>query len=86
MAYKKFHQLAPEADHLIMAYKVRQYAGYHDNGEHSAAKRIKNIMDDMNIQNTVVVVARVYGGIPLGKMRFVNVDRAARDALSLLLN
>ena len=61
LAYKKCKSLAPDADHIMSAYKVKQYQGYHDNGEHAAVKRLMKILNDRNLQNTAVFVSRVYG-------------------------
>ena len=80
---KKVKQIMPEADHLII-YSVGKLEGYHDSGEHGAGKRISNIMKDLNCQNTVLVTARVYGGIPLGLKRFVLIDKVSNEVLHSL--
>ena len=84
MAYKRVKQLVPEADHIVMAYSAGGHDGYHDDGEHSSAKRLLNIVADRNLTNVVVFVARVYGGIPLGHKRFILIDKVAKEALNKL--
>ena len=41
LAYKRIKQLSPEADHIMMAYNIKNYSGYHDAGEHGARKRLQ---------------------------------------------
>ena len=84
LAYKKCKQLSPEADHIMMAYKVKQYSGHQDDGEHRAGKRLLNILEDRQAKDTAIFVARVYGGIPLGQKRFAYIEKAANEALNLL--
>ena len=57
LAYKKAKVLFPEADHIMMAYVLKQHKGTQDCGEHGASKRILNILMDQNAVNTVVFVA-----------------------------
>ena len=62
-SYKRIRQMVPEADHIMMAYKVKQHVGFHDHGEHGAAKKLLNILLDRNSSNTVVFVTRIFGGL-----------------------
>ena len=84
LAYKKVKQLIPESDHIMAAYVVKQYNRYHDNGEHSAGRKIAAILADRNSTNTVVFVSCVFGGIPLGSKRFLHIEKAAKNALNIL--
>ena len=84
LAYKRVKQLSPDADHLIMAYTIKQYQGYCDAGEHGAGRRLKNILEDRNATNTAVFVARDFGGITLGHKRFICIEKSARESLNLL--
>ena len=84
LAYKKFKQLSPEAYHIMMAHKVKQYSGHQDDGEHRAGKWLLNILEDRQSKDTAIFVARVYGGIPLGQKRFAFIEKAANEALNLL--
>ena len=84
IAYKKAKQIAPEADHVIMAYSVKQYDGAHDDGEHGASKRILSILKDRNSVDKVVFVTRIFGGQHLGPKRFLHIEKAAKDALHQL--
>ena len=84
LAYKKVKLMHPEADHLMIAYTLKQHVGRHDCGEHGASKRLAAILKDRNTKNTVVFVARTYGGIPLGPRRFLHIEKVARNALNNL--
>ena len=84
LAYKKAKQMFPKADHIMLAYQCKQNSGYHDNGEHSAGKRLANIMSDKKMLNTALFVARVYGRIPLGQRQFIYIEKAVRDALDMV--
>ena len=85
-AYLKVKQIAPEADHLMMAYMVKQYSGYHDAGEHGAAKKISSILAECNVHDTAIFVAHVYGDWHLGPRRYFHIEKAAKDALNQLQN
>ena len=84
LAYKKIKQISPDADHIMLAYAVKQHQGYHDNGEHSAGKKLSRILSDRVATNTAIFVTRIYGGRHLGPKRFVHIEKAGRDALNLL--
>ena len=40
LAYRKVRLLFPESDNIPMAYKVKEYSGYHDDREHGAGCKI----------------------------------------------
>lgn len=40
LAYKKVRQLYPSYDHVMMAYRIDEFTGYQDDGEHSAGIKI----------------------------------------------
>ena len=84
LAYKKVRQIAPDADHIMMAYAIKQHSGYHDDGEHMAGKRISSILADRVTTNTVIFVSRIYGGVHLGPKRFLLIEKVAREALNKL--
>ena len=75
LAYRKVCAMFPESDHVMMAYNVKTFTGYHDDGEFGAAKRILNILQSVNMPNTVVFVTREYGGFQLGQRRFMYIER-----------
>ncbi len=57
-----------KATHICYAYKVGINAKYFDDGEPSgtAGKPIYNILEKKNLDNTLIVVIRYFGGIKLG--------------------
>jgi hypothetical protein len=55
-------------------------SGHDDDGEKYAGKRLEKIMADMNAVGAVVV-ARWYGGIMLGPVRFNHIEHCAREAI-----
>ena len=86
LAYKKVKQLVPDADHIMMSYVFRQYSGYHDDGEHAAGKKLSSILADRNATNTAVFVTRVFPGTHIGPKRFIYIEKAAKEALNLLVS
>ena len=85
LIYKQLRLLFPESDHIILGYKVKNFEGYHDDGEHAAGNKLLQILHDRKSSNTAVFVTRDFGGIHLGIRRFVHIEKAAREALNLLL-
>ena len=81
-AYRKIKQLNPDADHIMVAFVLKDYTGHHDDGEHGASKRMLNILLEKNCSNMVVFTFRVYGGIPLGHKRYFYIDKATNEALN----
>lgn len=61
---EKYH----DATHNCSAYYVSDGEGYDDNGEPSgtAGKPILNVLKKNNIENSVAIVTRYFGGIKLG--------------------
>jgi putative IMPACT (imprinted ancient) family translation regulator len=55
-------------------------SGHDDDGEKYAGNRLEKIMADMNAVGAVVV-ARWYGGILLGPVRFSHIEHCAREAI-----
>jgi hypothetical protein len=54
--------------------------GSDDDGEKYAGKRLERVLIDLNVEGTVVV-ARWYGGIMLGPVRFTHIETVAKDAI-----
>lgn len=61
----------------------RQQQDYDDDGETPAGARLAHLIQIMDLNNVLVVVTRIYGGIHLGPDRFKHINQAARDALEL---
>jgi len=55
-------------------------SGHDDDGEKYAGNKLEKIMADMNAVGAVVV-ARWYGGILLGPVRFSHIEHCAREAI-----
>lgn len=51
-----------------------------DDGEKYAGKRLERVLNELNVQGTVVV-ARWYGGVLLGPVRFTHIENVAREAI-----
>ncbi|KAI7474827.1 hypothetical protein KC357_g5063 [Hortaea werneckii] len=80
------------ATHRILGYRkessqrsltsVKQYiSGSDDDGEKYAGKKVEKILEGMRVGG-VCVVARWYGGVLLGPVRFTHIENCARAAVS----
>lgn len=80
-----------KADHRILGWrkesnqqsitKVKQYVtGCDDDGEKYGGKRIENVLNAMQVEGACVV-ARWWGGVLLGPVRFTHIESCARDAI-----
>ncbi|TKA22322.1 hypothetical protein B0A50_08047 [Salinomyces thailandicus] len=80
-----------DATHKILAYRRespqrsltgrKQYtAGHDDDGEKYAGKRVEKALEAMQVVGACVV-ARWYGGVMLGPVRFTHIEECARDAV-----
>jgi putative IMPACT (imprinted ancient) family translation regulator len=54
--------------------------GHDDDGEQYGGKRLEKVLTEMNVQGAVVV-ARWYGGVLLGPVRFTHMENCAREAI-----
>lgn len=54
--------------------------GHDDDGEQYAGKRLEKVLEEMQVEGAVVV-ARWYGGVMLGPVRFAHIENCARDAI-----
>jgi hypothetical protein len=59
--------------------------GHDDDGENWAGKRLEKLLTDMNVEGAAVV-ARWYGGILLGPVRFNHIESCAREAIQKYLD
>lgn len=55
--------------------------GFDDDGEKYAGKKLEKLLIDLNIEGAIVV-ARWYGGVLLGPVRFAHIEQVARDAIN----
>ncbi|KAI1616308.1 hypothetical protein EDD36DRAFT_132197 [Exophiala viscosa] len=56
--------------------------GSDDDGEKYAGKKLERVLIDLDVEGTVVV-ARWYGGIMLGPVRFTHIETVAREAIMM---
>jgi len=54
--------------------------GHDDDGEKYGGKRLEKLLEDMQVEGSVVV-ARWYGGVMLGPVRFTHIVSCGRDAV-----
>jgi hypothetical protein len=54
--------------------------GCDDDGEKYAGKKLEKVLVEMNVEGAVVV-ARWYGGVLLGPVRFAHIENCAREAI-----
>lgn len=79
--YKKEHH---KAKHVCFAYRIGEDIRANDNGEPSgtAGRPILRQIDAANLDNTLVVVVRYFGGTLLGTGGLINAYKtAAQDAI-----
>jgi len=55
-------------------------SGHDDDGEKYAGKKLESLLQAMNAEGAVVV-ARWYGGVLLGPVRFTHIESCAREAI-----
>jgi Uncharacterized protein family UPF0029 len=82
--HKTLLETLPElalADHKIMAWKIGQTTGFHDDGEKWAGRKVLDILIASEDEG-LLCVARWYGGIMLGPARFDHIVHVAADALA----
>ncbi len=54
--------------------------GHDDDGEKYAGKKLEKVLTEMNVEGAIVV-ARWYGGVLLGPVRFTHIENCAREAI-----
>lgn len=54
--------------------------GFDDDGEKYGGRRLEKVLDEMRVEGAVVV-ARWYGGVMLGPVRFAHIEQVARQAI-----
>jgi Uncharacterized protein family UPF0029 len=69
------------ADHKILAWNVGSSTGFDDDGEKWAGKRVLEILTSSQDEG-LLCVARWYGGVMLGPVRFDHIVHVAADALA----
>ena len=79
-------QQEPAADHVMTAYRVvdskkKVAKGYDDDGEARGGQRLLGCLTTEKVVNAAVIVARVWGGVNLGKARFDHIQERAKTLL-----
>src|SRR5271154_5683489 len=69
------------ADHKILAWNVDSSTGFDDDGEKWVGKRVLEILTSSQDEG-LLCVARWYGGVMLGPVRFDHIVHVAADALA----
>ncbi len=54
--------------------------GSDDDGERYAGKKLERVLEEAGVEGAVVV-ARWYGGVLLGPVRFTHIEECAREAI-----
>lgn len=85
-AYRKVRQMYPSYDHVSMAYRIQDYSGYQDDGEHTAGVRLHALLCDARKKHLALFVARNFGGTNLGPIRFSYIEEVAAQAIERLLD
>ena len=85
-AYTKIARLHPESMSISCGYRLAgkdflQLRGYADDNEHGAGRTLYFTLEDSNIFNRALFVARYYGNKHLGPVRFQLIKDAVRTAI-----
>ena len=59
--------------------------GHDDDGEKNGGKTLEKVLKDMDVEGAVVV-ARWYGGVMLGPVRFEHIKACAREAIAQFID
>ena len=82
------NKLVAGAHHNIYAYRIRENGQLResscDDKEHGAGKQLLNLLQEKKLENVMVITTRWYGGLDLGRDRFVHIKEASNQALDVL--
>lgn len=89
---RKFNKLLGDrkiqkANHLMRAYRIKKensdviFEDCEDDGEAASGSRLLHLLNLMDAWDVYVVVARWFGGVHIGPVRFRHINECARDAL-----
>ena len=70
----------PSAQRSLISQPLLQ-VGHNDDGEKYGGKTLEKVLADMNVEGSIVV-ARWYGGVMLGPIRFDHIKNCAIEAIS----
>lgn len=80
-AYIRISQDFPSADHIAVAYSVRDTLGFHDNQEFGSGFRLLDTIKASMEDNIAVFLVRQYGGTHLGPRRFTIMRELTEEVL-----
>ena len=80
--YKKVKIIHPDADHIVMVYRVGEEEGCCDDGEANAALKLLKLLKNHDEKNIVALVIRRKLGPRIGARRFHHILAQAREALN----
>lgn len=87
-AYKAVAQCFPAADHIMIAYGLRENDSFKhgncDDGEYGGSVRIKRVLTENKANNTSIFVVRRFGGLHIGANRFRTIEQVALEAYKKL--
>ena len=86
-AYDYVKSQMPDARHVICAYRMpgrnfHELQGYVDDDEWGAGAFVFRILEQADIQNRAIFVARQYDGTHIGKERFSAIEKAVKAVLT----
>ncbi|KAF1993067.1 hypothetical protein P154DRAFT_504050 [Amniculicola lignicola CBS 123094] len=79
----EYHMTAwrsPSNQRSLVPGRIIYISGGGDGGERGGGARLKKVLEDMQVEGSVVV-ARKYGGSNLGPVRFTHIESCAKDAI-----
>ena len=87
LAYKSVHRfkLASISTHLISAYRTSENVqGWQDDGDHGMGRQLYNSMKDKGLNNTILFLARDFGGIHMGQRRFQVIGEMVKEVRQVI--
>ena len=85
-AYMRVRQLKKFADHIVLAYCLKNAEGFKEGGsndrEYYGDREILKVIKAKHAVNVAIFVAREYGGVPLGARHFEIIRSVATDAIN----
>ena len=86
LVYMKVKILEQQADHIMLAYRLKDgdslTEGSVSNGEHFGDLELLKVLQFQERVNAAVLMARIYGGVHLGRLRFRIIKEVAEEALT----
>ena len=70
----------PSSQTVLSSHKRIFDTGHDDDGEKYAGKKLENLLSNLDVTGAVVI-ARWYGGVLLGPVRFTHIENCAREAI-----